>query len=239
MTLEAPLVQQSLSSQAPRMRQRALRQGSTSYREWSLLTAHGTRPTRLAQMSVCKVIRNFVLVYFSKYLWDKCTSCVIFRPYCFLTYFGFCVFLLDLLQVELKMRKTCFWRHQKGKPDSYLATIEAIYYFLRDYHKYCLGQEYDGEYDNLLYFYSFLHSVVNKAKTERKTWATKTSVHDLESDWDTTSQHAANTHLTVNKHRLSSCLCYLYCLLLKNCMKGGSRWPCYDWSLPLTEWPLG
>lgn len=79
-------------------------------------------------------------------------------------------FSLDLLQVELKMRKTCFWRHQKGKPDSYLATIEAIYYFLRDYHKYCLGQEYDGEYDNLLFFYSFLHSVVNKAKTERKTW---------------------------------------------------------------------
>lgn len=77
-------------------------------------------------------------------------------------------FSLDLLQVELKMRKTCFWRHQKGKPDSYLATIEAIYYFLRDYHKYCLGQEYDGEYDNLLFFYSFLHSVVNKAKTERK-----------------------------------------------------------------------
>ncbi|XP_003969880.1 tRNA-uridine aminocarboxypropyltransferase 1 [Takifugu rubripes] len=77
--------------------------------------------------------------------------------------------LQDLLQVELKMRKTCFWRHQKGKPDSYLATIEAIYYFLRDYHKYCLGQEYDGEYDNLLFFYSFLHSVVNKAKTERKT----------------------------------------------------------------------
>lgn len=79
-------------------------------------------------------------------------------------------FPLDLLQVELKMRKTCFWRHQKGKPDSYLATIEAIYYFLRDYHKHCLGQEYDGEYDNLLFFYSFLHSVVNKAKTERKTW---------------------------------------------------------------------
>uniref|UniRef100_H3CVX3 tRNA-uridine aminocarboxypropyltransferase 1 n=1 Tax=Tetraodon nigroviridis TaxID=99883 RepID=H3CVX3_TETNG len=73
--------------------------------------------------------------------------------------------LQDLLQVELK-EKTCFWRHQKGKPDSYLATIEAIYYFLRDYHKYCLGQEYDGEYDNLLFFYSFLHSIVNKAKTE-------------------------------------------------------------------------
>lgn len=102
------------------------------------------------------------------------SSCVVVRPHWFLKSFRICVFPLDLLQVELKMRKTCFWRHQKGKPDSYLATIEAIYYFLRDYHKYCLGQEYDGEYDNLLFFYSFLHSVVNKAKTERKTWATQT-----------------------------------------------------------------
>uniref|UniRef100_A0A3Q4C0F3 tRNA-uridine aminocarboxypropyltransferase 1 n=1 Tax=Mola mola TaxID=94237 RepID=A0A3Q4C0F3_MOLML len=73
--------------------------------------------------------------------------------------------LQDLLRVELKMRKTCFWRHQKGKPDSYLATIEAIYYFLEDFHKHCLAQEYNGEYDNLLFFYSYLHSVVNKAKT--------------------------------------------------------------------------
>lgn len=102
------------------------------------------------------------------------SSWVVVRPHWFLKSSRICVFLLDLLQVELKMRKTCFWRHQKGKPDSYLATIEAIYYFLRDYHKYCLGQEYDGEYDNLLFFYSFLHSVVNKAKTERKTWATQT-----------------------------------------------------------------
>lgn len=70
----------------------------------------------------------------------------------------------DLLQVELKMRKTCFWRRQKGKPDTYLATIEAIYYFLKDFHEKCLAQEYKGEYDNLLFFYSYLHTVVNKAK---------------------------------------------------------------------------
>ncbi|XP_029354225.1 tRNA-uridine aminocarboxypropyltransferase 1 [Echeneis naucrates] len=72
--------------------------------------------------------------------------------------------LQDLLQVELKMRKTCFWRHQKGKPDTYLSTIEAIYYFLTDFHEHCLSLEYNGEYDNLLFFYSYLHSVVNKAK---------------------------------------------------------------------------
>lgn len=76
--------------------------------------------------------------------------------------------LQDLLRVELKMRKTCFWRRQKGKPDTYLATIEAIYYFLKDFHEHCLTKEYNGEYDNLLFFYSYLHSVINKAKSEAK-----------------------------------------------------------------------
>lgn len=73
--------------------------------------------------------------------------------------------LQALLQVELKTRKTCFWRHQKGSPDTYLATIEAIYYFLKDYHEQCLKQKYCGEYDNLLFFYSYLHSLINKAKS--------------------------------------------------------------------------
>ncbi|CAJ1049360.1 LOW QUALITY PROTEIN: DTW domain-containing protein 1 [Xyrichtys novacula] len=72
--------------------------------------------------------------------------------------------LQGFVRVELKTRKTCFWRHQKGKPDTYLATIEAIYYFLKDYHKLVLTQEYKGEYDNLLFFYAYLHSVINTAK---------------------------------------------------------------------------
>nr|XP_057945477.1 tRNA-uridine aminocarboxypropyltransferase 1 [Doryrhamphus excisus] len=76
--------------------------------------------------------------------------------------------LQDLLQVELKTRKTCFWRSQKGKPDTYLATIEAIYYFLKDFHEQCLAQEYNGEYDNLLFFYSYLHTVVNKSMDRKK-----------------------------------------------------------------------
>ncbi|KAK1785278.1 hypothetical protein P4O66_018672 [Electrophorus voltai] len=72
--------------------------------------------------------------------------------------------LQALPQVELKSRKTCFWRHQRGSPDTYLATIEAIYYFLKDFHTHCLLREYKGEYDNLLFFYSFLHKLINKAK---------------------------------------------------------------------------
>ncbi|KAF4071774.1 hypothetical protein AMELA_G00266530 [Ameiurus melas] len=75
--------------------------------------------------------------------------------------------LQDLPRVELKSRKTCFWRHQRGSPDTYLATIEAIYYFLKEFHVHCLGREYRGEYDNLLFFYTFLHKLIRKAKQGR------------------------------------------------------------------------
>ncbi|KAL7980064.1 hypothetical protein Chor_001332 [Crotalus horridus] len=69
-----------------------------------------------------------------------------------------------LLQIELKSRKTSFWRHQKGKPETYLSTIEAIYYFLVDYHKEVLKEKYDGQYDNLLFFFSFMYKLIRKAK---------------------------------------------------------------------------
>ncbi|XP_051512298.1 tRNA-uridine aminocarboxypropyltransferase 1-like [Myxocyprinus asiaticus] len=71
--------------------------------------------------------------------------------------------LQALPTVELKSRRTCFWRHQQGCPDTYLATIEAIYYFLKDLHNHYFS-EYKGEYDNLLFFFSFLHKLINKAK---------------------------------------------------------------------------
>ncbi|TRY90195.1 hypothetical protein DNTS_033372 [Danionella cerebrum] len=71
----------------------------------------------------------------------------------------------ERLQVELKSRRTCFWRRQKGSPDTYLATIEAIYYFLKDLHCHYY-KEYSGEYDNLLFFFSYLHNLINKAKQD-------------------------------------------------------------------------
>ncbi|XP_065114019.1 tRNA-uridine aminocarboxypropyltransferase 1 [Paramisgurnus dabryanus] len=71
--------------------------------------------------------------------------------------------LQALPSVELKSRRTCFWRHQRGSPNTYLATIEAIYYFLKDLHDQYLPV-YKGEYDNLLFFFSFLHKLINKAK---------------------------------------------------------------------------
>ncbi|KAM8972270.1 tRNA-uridine aminocarboxypropyltransferase 1 [Pelodytes ibericus] len=72
--------------------------------------------------------------------------------------------LQGLVTVELTERKTCFWRHQKGSPDTYLSTIEAIYYFMVDYHTSVLEEDYNGEYDNLLFFYSFMYRLIKDAK---------------------------------------------------------------------------
>ncbi|KAJ7311029.1 hypothetical protein JRQ81_006626 [Phrynocephalus forsythii] len=73
--------------------------------------------------------------------------------------------LQGLLQIELKSRKTHFWRHQKGKPDTYLSTIEAIYYFLVDYHTELLKEKYEGQYDNLLFFFSFMYKLIKTARS--------------------------------------------------------------------------
>lgn len=147
-----------------RTKRRARGPGRVACRGWSSSTALGIRPTRSARTRGCKVImRDCTSSAFQTLhslrcpAWSHPVFLCVYRP-------------LDLLRVELKMRKTCFWRHQKGKPDTYLATIEAIYYFLKDFHELCLAREYGGEYDNLLFFYSYLHSVVNKAKTEKSCW---------------------------------------------------------------------
>ncbi|KAM3925581.1 tRNA-uridine aminocarboxypropyltransferase 1 isoform 1-T2 [Leptodactylus fuscus] len=72
--------------------------------------------------------------------------------------------LQGLVSVELTERKTSFWRHQKGSPDTYLSTIEAIYYFMVDYHMQILEKDYNGEYDNLLFFFSFMYTLIRDAK---------------------------------------------------------------------------
>ncbi|XP_073509184.1 tRNA-uridine aminocarboxypropyltransferase 1 [Phyllobates terribilis] len=72
--------------------------------------------------------------------------------------------LQGLVSVELTERKTCFWRHQKGSPETYLSTIEAIYYFMVDFHMQILQKDYNGEYDNLLFFFSFMYKLIRDAK---------------------------------------------------------------------------
>lgn len=95
----------------------------------------------------------------------------------------------------IQKRITKFWRTQKGAPNWYLSTIEAIHQFLLEVHinawgishnyfTECLedlqldasfippskiikkpesGEDlsYSGQYDNLLYFFSFLYSLIH------------------------------------------------------------------------------
>jgi len=62
--------------------------------------------------------------------------------------------------VELKSEKTKFWRHQKDIPDTYLSTVEAIYYFLREFHEHFVKEPYEGSYDNLLFFFTFMYKKI-------------------------------------------------------------------------------
>ena len=75
--------------------------------------------------------------------------------HCFQTIFV--LFFVGLTCVELKTRKTKFWRHQDDVPDTYLSTVEAIYYFMREFHETFMNTNYKGEYDNILFFFTFMY----------------------------------------------------------------------------------
>ncbi|XP_030757612.1 DTW domain-containing protein 1 [Sitophilus oryzae] len=91
--------------------------------------------------------------------------------------------------VVIQNRISQFWRHQKGSPRWYLATVEAIHQFLFEIHLHCWGlhQEYkgikncftekgleqlescysrnenayNGQYDNLLFFFKHMYDVIH------------------------------------------------------------------------------
>lgn len=73
--------------------------------------------------------------------------------------------LKDLPCVILPEKKTYFWRTQ-DKDDYYLATIEAIYYFLVELHTLSSDTPYRGHLDNLMYFFVYMYQMVKKNKTE-------------------------------------------------------------------------
>ena len=69
----------------------------------------------------------------------------------------------QLPRVKISSRKSVFWRFQ-NKNDEHLATIEAIYYFYRDFHGLLVregasaqGEGRGDEYDNLLFFFKLFY----------------------------------------------------------------------------------
>ncbi len=71
--------------------------------------------------------------------------------------------LLSLKHVRIQTEKTVFWRYQ-AVADTNLATVEALYFFFRDYDigGRCGGSKelYDGRFDNLLYFYAWNYKLI-------------------------------------------------------------------------------
>ena len=67
-----------------------------------------------------------------------------------------------LRKIQIDDRETVFWRYQTGKSKKHLATIEAIYYFLVDFHLKVLKKSYNGEYDHLLFLYKFMYGKIHQ-----------------------------------------------------------------------------
>ncbi|KAJ4461502.1 putative DTW domain protein [Paratrimastix pyriformis] len=66
--------------------------------------------------------------------------------------------LANIPRVKIEAENTAFWRYQDVSPHC-LATIEAIYYFFREFANAKDGR-YEGQYDNLLYFFSYYYDKI-------------------------------------------------------------------------------
>lgn len=70
----------------------------------------------------------------------------------------------NLKMVKIQTEKTVFWRYQTGMQDTSLATIEALYFFFRDY-EVALNcskdySKYNHKWDNFLWFYAYNYKVI-------------------------------------------------------------------------------
>ncbi|KAJ1359671.1 hypothetical protein KIN20_018454 [Parelaphostrongylus tenuis] len=70
--------------------------------------------------------------------------------------------------VSLTKYHTAFWRPQRNVSRGGLATIEAIYYALREYQEYGLQRPYKGEFDDLLYWFFHTRQHVDKKNEEHR-----------------------------------------------------------------------
>ncbi len=57
--------------------------------------------------------------------------------------------------VKLEPHVTQFWRPQPKRPNTDLATVEAVYYAVLEYHRTVVAEKCCGQYDNMLYFFDY------------------------------------------------------------------------------------
>eukprot|EP01080_Neovahlkampfia_damariscottae_P009446 gene9446-1652_t len=66
----------------------------------------------------------------------------------------------SLRKLKITSQKTLFWRYQQ-LGDDHLATIEAIYYTLKEYQIFAKG-EYNSEFDDLLFYYVYFYQLIQE-----------------------------------------------------------------------------
>lgn len=55
--------------------------------------------------------------------------------------------------VKISTARTAFWRYQSHGAD-HLATVEALYWFMREFYEAKSGKKYEGHFDDLLWYFS-------------------------------------------------------------------------------------
>ncbi|CAK9304760.1 unnamed protein product [Gordionus sp. m RMFG-2023] len=82
--------------------------------------------------------------------------------------------LQGLQHVKLNKYQTNFWRYQRRHKNDHLSTIEAIYYFVKEYQQYINNMGLNDldvnltKYDNLLFFYAFMHENIRNQYAGKK-----------------------------------------------------------------------
>ena len=72
-----------------------------------------------------------------------------------------------LTTVKITAEETTFWRYQDVDSTN-LATVEALYLFFKEYDEVMSESEYDGKYDNLLYFYTYNYNIIQEVYMKEK-----------------------------------------------------------------------
>ncbi|CAL8080777.1 unnamed protein product [Orchesella dallaii] len=70
--------------------------------------------------------------------------------------------IVNLPRIKLNGIESLFWRYQRGNPITFLSTIEAVYHMNIIFHKHFISESYNGEYDNLLFFFRYMFNKIRQ-----------------------------------------------------------------------------
>ena len=75
--------------------------------------------------------------------------------------------LSGLRHVKIQTAKTAFWRYQRHGQD-HLATVEALYWFMREVYEAREHTAYTGQFDDLLWYFAFNYAIIQQHYNSRR-----------------------------------------------------------------------